>query len=468
MSTATVSLVEIAAEWRTARRLYPFYAALIREFQLDVEHSKDLEHPVDRAEREVLDRVQTWFKQVDSKIQVAQMRQLLQSTRFSNEQILRALLLRHLPQDLRDENLRDKLDYLLVQYFAAVASHNPHDDDVTATEVHEALRPVLGYVEMRRFSWVKDLDNIADAMDRCSSLSELLDSGLVELGRKTKRGLGNEYFEPAALIELTRFNFRLRLGFFRLMHSDLHAIRQAVYELENSGVATVDCREAGLGSEEPLATLRSLCHQWKKPFREAYRAGQSFRQLGMVRKILANALMMQWSKRAKAIEAGMPVAEPSVTAAAEQSPAAPAVQEALNEAKAGVPNNIEQTIEAISEQLFASKQKSAVSTIFLSGSKQVLASWEVSAFVRGGDEACEAIQRAVAARCLLQEAADKLRSGQSNVLSQTLELAHVQAASIQEQVAKSKDKADIDAAVNLAATAKRLLALIADTEKLSQ
>jgi hypothetical protein len=435
---------------------------------LDVEHSKDLEHPVDRAEREVLDRVQTWFKQVDSKIQVAQIRQLLQSTRFSNEQILRALLLRHLPQDLRDENLRDKLDYLLVQYFASVAPHNPHDDDVTTTEVQEALRPVLGHVEMRKFSWVKELDNIAAAVDRCSSLSELLESGLVELGRKAKRGLGTEYFEPPALIELTRFNFRLRLGFFRLMHSDLHAIRQAVCELENCGVATVDCREAGLGSEEPLATLRSLCHQWKKPFREAYRAGQSFRQLGVVRKILANTLMTHWSKQAKAMEAGLPATPPSPPGAAAKSQAAPALQEPVSEVNAGVPNNIELTIEAVSEQLFASKQKSAVSTVVLRGSKQVLASWEVSAFVRGGDETCEAIQRAVAARCLLQEAADKLRSGQANTLSQTLELAHVQAASIQEQVAKAKDKADIDAAVNLAATAKRLLALIADTEKLKQ
>jgi hypothetical protein len=132
-----------------------------------------------------------------------------------------------------------------------------------------------------------------------------------------------------------------------------------------------------------------------------------------------------------------------------------------------LPTSIEQTIESISEQLFASKQKSPVSTVMLRGSKQVLASWEVNAFVRGGDEACEAIQRAVATRCLLQESADKARSGQGNTLSQILELAHVQAASIQEHVAKAKDKADIDAAVNLAATAKRLLAVLAETEKLN-
>jgi hypothetical protein len=127
MSTATVSLFEIAAEWRTARRLYPFYSALIREFQLEIAHCKELENPVDRAERDVLDRVHKWFDAVDLQLQVAQMRQLLQTQRFGEEEMLRALLLRHLPQQRRDESLRDKLDYLLVQYFAAVAPHHPHD-----------------------------------------------------------------------------------------------------------------------------------------------------------------------------------------------------------------------------------------------------------------------------------------------------------------------------------------------------
>src|SRR5437016_2150597 len=139
MSTATLPMVEVAAEWRTARRLYPFYSALIREFQLDIPHCKELENPVDRSEREVLDRIQKWFAKVDSDVQVAQMRQLLQGHRFGEEQMLRSLLLRHLPQDSGDEILRDKLDFLLVQYFAPVAPHHPHDDDVTSGEVEEAL-----------------------------------------------------------------------------------------------------------------------------------------------------------------------------------------------------------------------------------------------------------------------------------------------------------------------------------------
>ncbi|HJX01354.1 MAG TPA: hypothetical protein VJ453_14370 [Terriglobales bacterium] len=466
MSTATVSLIEIAAEWRTARRLYPFYSGLIRDFELDVAHCKDLENPVDRSDREVLDRIHKWFADVDQKVQVAQMRQLLQSQRFGEEETLRALLLRHIPQGVRDENLRDKLDYLLVQYFAAIAPHHPHDGEVTPAEVQQALRPVLGHVDLLGFPWVKELDDIAEAVDRCSTLAELLDSGLVELGRNKKRALGERYFEPAALVEITRFNFRLRLGFFRLMHSDLHSIRRAVQELENIGVATVDCREAGLGSAEPLATLRNLCHHWKKPFREAYRAGQSFRQLGIVRKILTNTVMAQWAKKAKAAgDSGTPNITRSDAPTA--PPAfAPAATTDAGQAEESPSNNFDQILETISEQLFASKQKSTVSTVMLPHSKQVLASWEVNAFVRGGDASCKAIQRAVAARSLLAESAERVKSGAPTGLRAALQCAHVEAALIQEQVAKAKDRGDIDSAVGLAATGKRLLGVIEETEKL--
>jgi hypothetical protein len=239
------------------------------------------------------------------------------------------------------------------------------------------------------------------------------------------------------------------------MHSDLHAIRKAVQELETMGVTIVDCREAGLGSDEPLATMRAICHQWKKPFREAYRAGQSFRQLGIVRNILSNAVMTQWAKKAKAGETGESMPKPASAATTKDA-----------DSDASGYGNIEQAIESISEQLFASKQKGTVLRVTLGEAHEILSSWEVNAFVRGGDASCIAIQRAVAARCSLAESAHKVRSGRTNGLLSALESAHVQAANIQEQVAKAKDRGDIDAAVNLSATSKRLLSLIDETEKL--
>jgi len=67
---------------------------------------------------------------------------------------------------------------------------------------------------------------------------------------------------------------------------------------------------------------------------------------------------------------------------------------------------------------------------------------------------------------LLSESAEKVKRGHNNGLGRALECGHVQAAIIQEQVAKARDRGDIDSAVSLAATAKRLLSLIDETEKL--
>ena len=239
------------------------------------------------------------------------------------------------------------------------------------------------------------------------------------------------------------------------------------------GILTVDCREAGLGSEEPLATLRTLCHQWKKPFREAYKAGQSFRQLGIVRNILSTRVMAQWAKKAKASSdlaqgaaaAAHPQEIPARSIPSEAVLPTPADKNAeVDHAHFG---NLEQLLESISEQLFSSKTKTTVSTVSVGESKQVLASWEVNAFVGGGDDAaCIAIQRAVGARALLFDSGEKVKHGHPSKLAEALECAHIQAAVIQEQVAKAKDRGDIDSAVSLAATAKRLLAVIDETEKL--
>jgi len=62
---------------------------------------------------------------------------------------------------------------------------------------------------------------------------------------------------------------------------------------------------------------------------------------------------------------------------------------------------------------------------------------------------------------------DRLKSGQNADLKTTLTLCHAEASLVQEKVARAKDNNSIDAAVNLAATAKRLLATLEEAEKLA-
>jgi hypothetical protein len=127
---------------------------------------------------------------------------------------------------------------------------------------------------------------------------------------------------------------------------------------------------------------------------------------------------------------------------------------------------VEDCIEQIAERLLHTTIKNASVTNLMFGDvKVLLASWEVQAFTKGGDDASDALQRAVAARVALNLAVSEKRAGRLADISEQLSAAHAEAAQIQERIAEAKEKKDIDAAVNLAATSKRLLSTAAEAEK---
>ncbi len=72
----------------------------------------------------------------------------------------------------------------------------------------------------------------------------------------------------------------------------------------------------------------------------------------------------------------------------------------------------------------------------------------------------------MAARALLNVQSDAVKAGACLDLAEAIKAAHAEAAQLQELIAKAKDARNIDAAVNLAASAKRLLAGIEEAEKL--
>src|SRR5579863_8342480 len=141
MTTATASLTEIAAFWRTARRLYTIYSELNRSFEIGLPLCTDLEYPVDRSEPEVLNRVRQWLEQMDGRVQAWQLRQLLQSTNLQTEENLRALVCRYLAKRDKTDTDRDKIDFLLVQYFAHRAPQVPYEQQIKLSEVGRVLEP---------------------------------------------------------------------------------------------------------------------------------------------------------------------------------------------------------------------------------------------------------------------------------------------------------------------------------------
>ena len=503
-TTATLNLDEVAEFWRIARRLYAVYIELDRTFELDIPTCPELEDAADSPEADARERVSQWFDQVDGHVQVWQLRQLLQSTSLQNEENLRYLIARHLDKKEKTEADKDKVDFLLVQYFAHCAPHGLAE--TALQEVARVLEPAMGKTPQTFPDWASGLDAKLLKLNESNSLEELQNSGALQEVRELKLAVGDDYFEPGFLVAFTRFNFLARRAFFRAMHLDLHAIRESVNELERLGFATVDCRDAGLTESESLEQVRHVVHQWKTPFRAPYSGGSSFLQLILLRHCLQRTLEMAGKTSIPEPEASPNVSEragetrePVVAAPApakqtgsqpvavaiaqEKQPVAaaeadsldlisrpahssPETAEASAEEQADEENYLTRCVVDIAEQLKSVPAKNfpAVSPIVLGGCKLLIATWEAQAFVQE-DETSKALQRTVAARTILHVCVERHKKNEPTDLSAAMDIARAQIEEMKQHVEAAKEAKNIDAAVNLAATSKRLLSLIAECEK---
>jgi len=301
--TPTPQLSDLAAEWRDARLLYPLYAALAREFVIELPSHSDLEAGVDAPPQESVEQTRQLFSDLDAHIQVHQLRQFLQKTTVSSDEALRTLLIHHLRRPEHNDSDRDKIDFLLVQFFSHCAPSRLEDADVDLAYVAQTLEPVLGPLELKIPEWLSPLDEVVQTASGCRNLNQLLTSRILEKGRKLKTSCGKKYFLPAAMVAFTRFSFLMRRIFFRLMHQDLNAILDGLRELEHRGVETLDCRRAQFSAEEPIPRLRMICQSWKVMFHAEYSSGQPVSMLVDLRAVVETTL----AKNAKSASAAKPV-----------------------------------------------------------------------------------------------------------------------------------------------------------------
>jgi hypothetical protein len=316
--TSTSQLSELAAEWRDARLLYPLYAALAREFVIDLPAHSDLEAGVDAPPQESVEQARQLFQDMDARIQVHQLRQFLQTTTIGSDEALRTLLLHHLRRPDHSDSDRDKIDFLLVQFFSHCAPSRLEDADVDFAYVAQTLETVLGPVDQRVPEWLNPLDEVLQTANGCRNLNQLLTSRILEKGRKLKTSCGQKYFEPAAMVAFTRFSFLMRRIFFRLMHQDLNAILDGLRELEHHGVQTLDCRRAQFSAEEPIARLRMICQSWKVMFHAEYSSGQPVSMLVDLRAVVEAALAKN-AKNPKSLATAKPAARAQAASAASSS-----------------------------------------------------------------------------------------------------------------------------------------------------
>jgi hypothetical protein len=493
-----------ASQWKEALLVYPLYAALAEKFELAPLPYPAGDAPPARPTRPAFVQHVEWMASIDSKVLAYQIRQIPPQTLNGSEQCLRAFILRQLRKPDKTTADRDKIDLLLVQYFALCAPEELYREEIALEQVAGVLSPVLPEADPTPLEWCAPLEEILGKLSQCHSLRDLLEQGLMEQGRMLKDNAGCMFYDPAALVAFCRFNFLLRRTFIQLLHADLAAVKHAVDALEAKGIKTADCRRAGLSAAETTAHLRQFCEEWRQPFQRDYTEGsvtRAFEQLLALRADLEEVLarsnaraaapakpkiagggdhagweeMMQASAgtiaeepdrrgapEPRAASTPQPAASgaPSVTAkAANVRPAAPAEQ----------PMDADKCLETIWEQLIAAppSRGRSMSTVVLKDTKVLLSSWEVAAFVAEGGQEAEDLRRAVVARALLSLGTEqRKRSGDQSALVSALDLARAEFSYFQGRVEQAKRSKNTEAAVNLGISTKRLLSFIEEAEKL--
>ncbi len=505
----TQSPEQLASHWEEARLTYPIYSALATQFDLAPLPYRDGELPPARPTRAIFERHLRWTEAVDEKVLAYQLRQIPPSILNASEESLRSLVRRHLRRPHKTSADRDKIDLLLVQYFAMRTTEDMLHKEVTLADVARVLQPVLSEADATPLDWCEPLEKILERARNCHSLRELMEDGLLEQGRLLKDSAGPMFYDPAALVAFCRFNFLVRRAFIRMLHADLKAVHDAIEALEAKGVKAVDCRRAGFSAAETTIELRHFCENWRQPFQKDYTQSsvtRAFEQLLAVRADLEEALgtkpqphepaaagpvskAQQSAAPTMATVSAQPKAKgsnPAANVSAQPKQPAETVSKgskAPSKAAAQTPTrpasdapvassnvaDAEKCMEAIWEQLIAvpPSRGRSMSTVVLQDTKVLLSSWEVSAFVAEGGQEAEDLRRAVTARAMLAVATDqKKRSGNDDALNAALALARDEVSYFQGRVEDAKKSKNTEAAVNLGISAKRLLSFIEEAEKL--
>ena len=317
-----------AAAWPNLVSLYPLYCALARESAIEMQPCPELDQasaaPVDIPSAipsaEEIAAAEKWVAAADERIQPHQLRQFLQSSGLVDEEVLQQFLAHYLSKTERTHLDRDKVDFLLVQFFSQRAPANVSDSDLSFETVALLLDPLLGTVDATAPKWLESLDELLFEANRAKNLNWLFTNRIIERGREIKHSCGGKFFDPAALAAFTRFGFLIRRKFFRLMHQDLNVILDGLRDLEARGVETLDCRKAQFAADEPIPRLRMICQSWKVMFHAEYCAGQPLCILVDLRTAVESALGQDPKNRpldAKSQPASELTAEPKTEATAE-------------------------------------------------------------------------------------------------------------------------------------------------------
>ena len=468
-------------QWQEARSVFPIYLALAKQLDIAIPFPQEKRNLPEKPTLEFFKQVQNWLDSLDSQVLVHQLRHLLQQTTLNaSESGLCALIQRHLRKPSKTNIDRDKIDFLLVQYFALCAPAKIYHKQIELEDAAAVMKPVLGETDTAPLAWCAPLEKMIEALRGFRSLRDMLKTNFIAEGRKVKEAAGGMFYDPNAMLAFIRFNFLLRRTLIELMHADLIAIRSGLMQLEGGGIHVIDCAKSGMSASEPVSKIRQLADDWKQPFQKDYTertVSETFEKLLNLRSDVERALERLASKNAATSTLSPIPAAPKSSAApakptsgqAEKKGKAVKPAEPEPEAEADAGPDFENCLEQIWEQLIATPpaRGRSMTTVKIGRARILMSSWEVTAFVSEDGPAAEDLRRAVVARAMVTAATEAAKeTGNATGLDRALSVARVEVSRLQERVDVAKQAKDTEAAVNLGISTKRLLSALNEAEKL--
>jgi hypothetical protein len=458
-------------QWEETRSLFPIYLALAKQLTIAVPIPQDKRNLPEKPDLALFSQIQSWLDVMDQQVLVYQLRHLLQMTTLNaSEAGLRGLIQRHLRKLAKTNMDRDKIDFLLVQYFALCAPAKIYHKQIELEDAAQVMKPVLGAVDTSPLKWCEPLEKMIVSLRTFRSVRDMLKTNFIEQGRKVKETAGKMFYEPSSLLAFIRFNFLMRRTLIELMHADLIAIRSALTQIESANVQVIDCQSCGLSIAEPVAKVRQLADEWKQPFQQEYTertVNEAFEKLLALRSDVERALERFLPKSGSALAPAAPEApartvSPTSVGGRESKGSAPAPE------ASGV-LDFESCLEQIWEQLIAAPptRGRSMTTVKIGSARILMSSWEVTAFVSEDGPSAEDLRRAVVARALVTAATEAAKqTGNATSLDRALSVARIEVSRLQERVDVAKQAKDTEAAVNLGISTKRLLSALDEAEKL--
>src|SRR6266849_888969 len=432
--------VSRAEEWAELRSVFPIYLALAKQLEIAIPFPQDKRNLPEKPPLELFKQVQTWLDSLDQRVLAHQLRHLLQMTTLNaNESSLRALIQRHLRKPSKTNIDRDKIDFLLVQYFALCAPAKIYHKQIELDDTAAVMKPVLGEVDSAPLDWCQPLEKMIAALRGFRGLRDMLKTNFIAEGRKVKEAAGGMFYDSCAMLAFIRFNFLLRRTLIELMHADLIAIRAGLEHLDTAGVHVIDCERFGLSASESSSKIRE--HALER---------LAAKQAGPIAP----------TPSAPAPRASQPAKAPAKPSPASKSEPAVDLDGSLD---------FEACLEQIWEQLIATPPTRGRSRtpVKIGRARILMSSWEVTAFVSEDGPAADDLRRVVVARAMVSAVTEAAKeTGNATGLDRALSVARVEVSRLQERVDVAKQAKDTEAAVNLGISTKRLLSALDEAEKL--